>query len=135
MAYDMEAIILLEIGMPTIHRKNFEPDMNTEAFALELDLAEERREKTLVSVAAYQQEMSKKYNKTVHSRQFKVGDWVLQKVMGNTLVPGEGKLGANWEGPYKITGLVGKGAYRLEVLKGQAIPQPWNAANLKLYYF
>ena len=42
--------------------------------------------------------------------------------MGNTLVPGEGKLGANWEGPYKITGLAGKGAYHLEDLEGRGIP-------------
>ena len=55
--------------------------------------------------------------------------------MGNTLVPGEGKLGANWEGPYKIIGLAGKGAYHLEDLEGRGIPRTWNAANFKLYYF
>ena len=71
----------------------------------------------------------------MHPRLFKIGDWVLRKVMGNTIVPGEGKLGANWEGPYKVTGLAGKGAYHLEDLDGKAIPRPWNAANLKVFYF
>ena len=80
---------------------------------------DERREMALICVAAYQHELSRKYNKTVHSSPFKVGDWVLRKVMGNTLVPGEGKLGANWEGPYKITGLAGKGSYHLEDLDGR----------------
>ena len=135
LAYGMEAVIPLEVGMPTLRSESFEPELNAEAIALELDLVEERREKALIHVAAYQQELSKKYNKMVHPRPFKVGDWVLRKVMGNTLVPGEGKLGANWEGPYKITGLAGKGAYHLEDLDGRTIPWPWNAANLKLYYF
>lgn len=89
----------------------------------------------MIHVAAYQQELSKKHNKTVHPKQFKVGDWVLQKVMGNTLVLGEGKLGANWEGLYKIIGLASEGAYHLEDLNGQAIPQPWNTTNLKFYHF
>lgn len=135
MAYGMEAVILLEIGMPTIRSESFQPDLNNEAVALELDLAEERRERALIHIAAYQQELSRKYNKAVHPRLFKIGDWVLRKVMGNTVVPGEGKLGANWEGPYKVIGLAGKGAYHLEDLDGKAIPRPWNAANLKIFYF
>ncbi|XP_028106474.1 protein NYNRIN-like [Camellia sinensis] len=102
LAYGMEAVIPLEIGMPTIRSESFQPDLNNEAVASELDLAKERRERALVHIAAYQQELSKKYNKAVHPRLFKVGDWVLRKVLGNTVVQGEGKLGANWEGPYKL---------------------------------
>ncbi|GMP45913.1 hypothetical protein CsSME_00014254 [Camellia sinensis var. sinensis] len=135
LAYGMEAVIPLEVGLPTIRSENFDPDLNDEAITLELDLAEERREKTLVHIASYQQELSRKYNKTVHPRQFKIGDWVLRKVMGNTMVPGDSKLGPNWEGPYKVVGLVGKGAYHLEDEDGKAIPRPWNTANLKLFYF
>ncbi|XP_028094673.1 uncharacterized protein LOC114294718 [Camellia sinensis] len=86
--------------------RSFQPDLNNEAMALELDLAEERRERALIHISAYQQELSKKYNKAVHPRLFKVGDWVLRKVLGNTVVPGEGKLGANWEGPYKTLSLL-----------------------------
>ena len=55
--------------------------------------------------------------------------------MGNTLVPGDAKLGPNWEGPYKVVGLAGKWAYRLEDGDSKAIPRPWNTANLKLFYF
>ncbi|XP_028109536.1 uncharacterized protein LOC114308194 [Camellia sinensis] len=94
LAYGMEAVIPLEIGMPTIRSESFQPNLNNEAVALELDLAEERRERALIHIAAYQQELSKKYNKAVHPRLFKVGDWVLRKVLGNTVVPGEGKLSA-----------------------------------------
>lgn len=92
--------------------------------ALELDLAEEMRECALIHIAAYQQELSKKYNKAVHPRLFKIRDWVLRKVLGNTVVLAEGKLGANWEGPYKVIGLAGKGTYHLEDLDGKAVPRP-----------
>ncbi|XP_028068603.1 uncharacterized protein LOC114271192 [Camellia sinensis] len=46
------------------------------AVALELDLAEERREQALIHIAAYQQELSKTYNKAVHPRLFEIGDWL-----------------------------------------------------------
>ena len=70
----MEVVIPLEAGLPTIRSENFDPDLNGEAIALELDLAEERRERALGRIASYQQELSRKYNKTVHPRQFKIGD-------------------------------------------------------------
>ena len=49
----MEAVIPLEVGMPTLRSESFEPELNAEAMALELDLVEERREKALIHVAAY----------------------------------------------------------------------------------
>ena len=55
-AYGMEAVIPLEVGLPTIRSENFDPDLNREAIALELDLADERRERALVHIASYQQE-------------------------------------------------------------------------------
>ena len=74
----MEAVIPLEVGLPTIRSENFDPDLNREAIVLELDLAKERRERILVHITSYQQELSRKYNKTVHPRQFMIGDWVLR---------------------------------------------------------
>ena len=43
LAYGMEAVIPLEVGLPTIRSENFDPDLNGESITLELDLAEERR--------------------------------------------------------------------------------------------
>ncbi|XP_028058479.1 uncharacterized protein LOC114262317 [Camellia sinensis] len=54
LAYGMEAVIPLEICMPTIRSKSFQPNLNNEAVALELDLAEERKERALIYIAAYQ---------------------------------------------------------------------------------
>ncbi|KAI7998828.1 Protein DEK [Camellia lanceoleosa] len=45
----------------------------------------------------------KTYNKKVNPRDFQVNDLVLRKVVSNKKDPREGKLGPNWEGPYRIT--------------------------------
>ena len=134
LAYGLEAVIPLEVGLPTIRSEVFEELNNNQVIMRDLDLAEERREATLVRIAAYQQQLSKSYNKKVHPRKFDVGDLVLRQVTGNTQVPGEGKLGPNWEGPYKVTSMAGVGAYRLEDLEGNAIPRAWNGNNLKKFY-
>ena len=51
--------------------------------------------------------------------------------MGNTKNPAWGKLGPNWEGPYRITSVVGIGAYYLEDLDDRAVLHHWNVNNLK----
>ena len=56
-------------------------------------------------------------------RKFKLGDWVLRRVFQNTKEAGAGKLGLNWEGPYKVTKIVGQGAYKLQAQDGRNIAQ------------
>ena len=134
LTYGMEAIIPLEVGLPTLRSELFESSSNEEAIAQALDMAEGRREAALIRLEAYQQQLIRSFNQKVFPRQFIPGELVLRKVMDHKRVPGEGKLGPNWEGPYKITAVVGNGAYYLEDLNGKAIPRPWNIANLKKYY-
>ena len=62
--------------------------------------------------------MTKYHNSRVRYRDFKVGDLVLRKVMGATKDPTQGKLGPNWEGPYRITLWQKKDTYHLETLDG-----------------
>ena len=45
-----------------------------------------------------------------------------------------GKLGPNWEGPYRITSIAGIGTYNLEDLDEYVILHPWNVNNLRRYY-
>ena len=54
-------------------------------------------------LAQYQNLMAKHYNSNVRHRDFQAGELVLQKVMGATRDPLQGKLDSNWEGPYRIT--------------------------------
>ena len=45
-----------------------------------------------------------------------------------------GVLGPNWEGPYKVQGVLKSGVYKLENLDGKLINNPWNAKYLRRYY-
>ncbi|KAL0426480.1 UNVERIFIED_CONTAM: hypothetical protein Slati_2822800 [Sesamum latifolium] len=65
------------------------------------------------------------------SRNFQVGDLVLRRA--DALKP-IGKLDPTWEGPYKVTSVLGKGAYELEDPEGRPLPRPWNVHNLKKYF-
>ncbi|RDX58320.1 hypothetical protein CR513_62371, partial [Mucuna pruriens] len=42
------------------------------------------------------------------------------------------KLTPKWEGPFKVRKEVGRGANKLETLKGKEIPRTWNAASLRI---
>jgi len=46
--------------------------------------------------------MAEHYNSRVRHKDFQVKDLVLRKVTGATREPSQGKLGPNWEGPYRI---------------------------------
>ena len=62
-------------------------------------------------------------------------DLVLRKVVGTTRNPTWGKLGPNWEGPYRITSVASICAYFLEDLDKNVVPRPWNVNNLGMYYY
>ena len=64
-----------------------------------------------------------------------VGDLVLRKVLPNAKDPNHGKLGPNWEGPYRVTVVGRTGAYHLETLERKTLQRPWNIANPKKFYF
>ena len=53
-------------------------------------------------VAHYKNLMTKHHDALVRSRQFKIVDLILKKVSLATKDPAHGKLGPNWEGPYRV---------------------------------
>jgi hypothetical protein len=70
----------------------------------------------------------KYYAKKVRHRTFLPGDLVLRKVFEKTKEWAAGKLGPNWEGPYRARGAE---ADYLESMDGKKRQRPWNAINLK----
>ena len=135
MTYSVEAIILVEIGLPTSRTDKFVVKSNNQLLYRHLDLVEENCEVASVRLANYQQRISHGYNKGIKCQDFIPRDLVLRKVLGNTRDPTMGKLGPNWEGPYRVTSIAGTGAYRLEDLDERLVIRPWNVSNLKKYYF
>ena len=124
MTYGAEAVIPLETGFPTIRTSSFNPKDNDEQLARNLDLIEEKRENAMVQLAYYQQKLKQGYDANVKLRPLTPGDLVLRKVVGAAKNPTWGKLGPNWEGPYRITSQAGIRAYFLEDLDEHVVPRP-----------
>jgi hypothetical protein len=99
--------------VPTIRSEYFDPVLNETTLATELDLVEERRESALIHLAKYQNNLCRAYGKRIKSRELMVGDLVLRKVLGSRKDPTHGKLGPNWEGPYRIISIAEAGAFKL----------------------
>ncbi|KAL0400248.1 UNVERIFIED_CONTAM: Transposon Ty3-I Gag-Pol polyprotein [Sesamum radiatum] len=129
LVYGTEAIIPAELGIPSHKVMNFFEECNESRE--NLNLIEELREKAFLCVQRYKNIMINSYNKRVKSRSFQVGNLVLRRA--DVLKP-VGKLDPVWEGPYKITGIIGKRAYELEDPEGRPLPRPWNVHNLKKYF-
>ena len=135
MSYGDEDVIPIETGFPTLRTQSFNSSNNDELLERILNLIEERRESAMVQLAYYQHKLKQGYDAKVKLRPLEHGDLRLRKVLGTAKNPGWGKLGPNWEGPYRITSLAGIGAYFLEDLDQRVILRPWNVNNLRRYYY
>ena len=134
LTYGNEAVIPAEIELTSYRIGNHDEARNDEAIRLQLDLVDEVKAIAEQRLARYQELMAKHYNSLVRHRDFKVGDLILRKVMGVAKDPTQGKLGPNWEGPYRITSWQRKGTYHLETIDRQKLPHPWNTEHLRKYY-
>ena len=103
LAYESDAVIPAEVGLTSYRVENYAEGKNEEAIRLQLDLVDKVRATVEQRLARYQNLMVKHYNSNVKYRDFQVRDLVLRNVMGATKNPSQGKLGPNWEGPYRIT--------------------------------
>ena len=135
MTYGAEAVIPLEANFPTLRKNSFTPNSNDELLEKSLDLIKERREKVVIQLAYYYQKLKQGYDANVKMRPLAPGDLVLRKVVGAAKNSSWGKLGPNWEGPYRITSVAGIGAYYLKDLDEKVVPRPYNVNNLKMYYY
>ncbi|XP_075662931.1 uncharacterized protein LOC142632403 [Castanea sativa] len=133
-ARKLKALIPAEVGLASYRVENYDESKNNEALRLELDLIDEVRAAAAQRKARYQDMMANHYTSKVKHRDFQVGDLVLRKVLGATKDAFQGKLGPNWEGPYRIISWRRKGTYYLETLDGRKLSHPWNTEHLKKYY-
>ncbi|RDX88246.1 hypothetical protein CR513_30184, partial [Mucuna pruriens] len=91
-------------------------------------MIQEVREAAHIREFAIKARVAKLYNQKVIPRNFSPQDLVLRKMIYKAE---NNKLTPKWEGPFRIRKEVGRGAYRLETLKGKEIPRTWNAASLR----
>ncbi|GAU28915.1 hypothetical protein TSUD_59270, partial [Trifolium subterraneum] len=117
LTYGTEAVIPVEMREPSSRIEYpHEEDVNDELLREELDLVEELRTGASLREATLKQKIAARHDKRVIKREFEVGSLVLRR---NQRDSREGKLAANWEGPYRVRAKTGNGAYHLEDLYGR----------------
>ncbi|XP_072078031.1 uncharacterized protein [Arachis hypogaea] len=134
LVYGSDAMIPVEIFQSSLRTELADQTTQNIARQTELDLIEELRSSAAIKHLAMQQHIAQRYNQRLQPRSFQVHDLVLRKTEQARKPPAHGKLAANWEGPYRVTEIIGNGAYRLQTLEGKDLPNTWNVSSLKLYY-
>ena len=135
MTYESVVVIPLEARFLTLKTDQFNVKENGCLLSASLELINERREVAMVKMTRYQQKLRQGYNKGVKLRPLTSRDLVLRKVVGIAKNPSWGKLGLNWEDPYRITSIAGIETYYLEDLDENTVLRSWNVNNLCRYYY
>lgn len=78
--------------------------------------------------------MTRLFNRHVKTSILKVGDLVLRKIEAMSKSIEKRKLGASWDGPFKITQKIKTNTFKLEDLGEKKLKQPWHADHLKKYF-
>ena len=128
LTYGIEAIIPIEIGIPTVRAEIPEKE-NVKAIVKDLDTIDELWEAAVVHIASYQKRLENLHNRRVKLCTFLLGELVLRRVFENTTNLVDGKFQPNWEGHPGTAG-----SYVLSRPDGTAVPKMWNVMHLKKYY-
>ena len=116
LAYGSDAVIPAEVGLTSYKVAHYKEEENEKQLCLSFDLIDKVRMDAEQVVARYKNLMTKYHDALVKPRHFNSGDLVLRKVSLATKDPAYGKLGPNWEGPYRFINSKRRGLYYLEAL-------------------
>ena len=134
LAYGSKVVMPVEVHVANHRVMKYQDEENEEQLRLNLDLIDEVRMDAEQRTARYQSLMARQYDTMVKPRRFNIGDLVLKRVSLATKNPTHGKLGPNWEGPYRVINFKRQGSYYLEALDGRKLEHPWNVEHLRRYY-
>ncbi|XP_070005548.1 uncharacterized protein [Nicotiana sylvestris] len=135
LVYGTDAMIPVEVGEPSLRYSNESWPSNDENRRQNLDKVKERRDMAYIRMIAQKQQVERYYNKKAKIRPLKVGNYILKAKTQASKDLREGKLGTNWDDPYKITAAASKGSFQLETMEGKLLPNNWNVAHLKYFNF
>ncbi|XP_057520371.1 uncharacterized protein LOC130800739 [Amaranthus tricolor] len=134
LVYGSEAVLPVEIDIPSTRVTYYSHDENEQRKRENLDLLSETRGNALLRSMAQKKKMTRSFNRLVKTKHIHEGDYVLRKVEATGKIVEKGKLGANWDGPFKIIRIIKPGTFELEDMKGKKLPRPWNGDHLKKYF-
>ncbi|VFQ72015.1 unnamed protein product [Cuscuta campestris] len=133
LAYGFEARAPAEVVIPTRREMEYDPVVNEQNQAVELNFVEERRDEARIRAENYRCQVKSYFDSKVKPRAFQVGDYVLRK-RGKSQPTKGGKLAKKYEGPYIIKAVVRPGTYKLVTPKGKEIDRTWNVEHLVKFY-
>jgi hypothetical protein len=97
----------------------------------DMDFVDERRWRAAIRNARYNQALRRYHQRFVHSRELRVGDRVLRRVLNRE---GLHKLSPSWKGPFKVTKVSRLRCIRLATTEGESLPNPWNIEHLRKFF-
>jgi hypothetical protein len=123
LVYGAEACLPSETLMGSPRVQHFDESMQKQLRRVDVDLINKRRWQATIRNARYNQALRRHHQLFVHSRELRVRDLVLRRVLNRE---GLHKLSPNWEGPFKVTEACQPGGVRLATTEGVPLPNPWN---------
>jgi hypothetical protein len=131
LVYGAEAYLPSEIIMGSPRVQSFDKSMQEQLRREDVDFIDERRWQVATRNAWYNQALRRYHQWFVHSRELRVGDLVLRRVLNRE---GLHKLSPSWERPFKVTEICRPGCVHLATTEGVPLPNPWNIEHLRKFY-
>lgn len=134
LVFRSEAIVLIELALPTYRVSMYGENVNKQQRSLDLDLLEEKRIAAQLNAEAFKQKTKLTHDNKLVSRPIHIGVWVLRKIEGTARQIRANRLTLNSEGPYLFKEEIWPGTFHLMDKDGKILPNPWHTNHLKKYY-
>jgi hypothetical protein len=138
LVFDQEAVLPVEVNLQAcrIAKQNA---LSTEEYGKlmmdNIDEISEGRFKAMSRIEEEKFQATKVCNKRVKEKLFQIGDLVWNMILPlGTRNNKFRKWSPNWEGPYKVVGIVPGNANFVETLEGQGLAKALNGKYLKKFY-
>jgi len=134
MTYGVEAVVPIEMSIPTYRISKYDELNNDQNLATELELRDETRDEADLRNESYKASVSRYHNRQVRKKVFLPGTLVTRKASITERNRPRNKLSSNFEGPYIVDEEIRPGTYRLRRQDGTMVPNTWHADNMQQYY-
>ncbi|XP_024164578.1 uncharacterized protein LOC112171663 [Rosa chinensis] len=138
LTYGHATILPMEMTVRSLRvamQNNLTADEYSQAMLQELEDLDQARLDAYDRLQAQKKAVARAYNKKTRYKSFGEGELVWKAVLPiGTKDPRFGKWSPNWEGPFIIDKVLGKGAYHLRDKDGERHAMPINGQYLKKYY-
>lgn len=126
LAYGVEVIIPVEIGFIFLQIQEYNDKTSHEALSNAITFLKEKKEMTTIQAIAYQQRITRGYNRRVQHHPMNKDNLVFRVILDPNKHPDKGKLAPTWDDPFHVSIMSPIGTYLLIYLDGTLLPQPWN---------